>query len=210
MDRQDWDARYRAAEPVWGLEPNRWVVRECAGLPPGRALDLAAGEGRNAIWLAERGWQVTAVDFSAVALERGRTLAAARPPGTADRLTWVTADVLTHTPDPAGYDLVLVAYLQVPAADRRAALRAAAGALAPGGTLLVVGHHSANPAEGVGGPQDPRVLFTPEDVLADLDGLGLAVDRAERALRAVAAPDGHGAAGTAIDALARLHRPLGG
>ncbi|GAA1085947.1 class I SAM-dependent methyltransferase [Kitasatospora arboriphila] len=207
MDSQDWDERYRATEQLWGVEPNRWVVRECEELPAGRALDLAAGEGRNSIWLAERGWRATAVDFSAVALDRGRALAATRPAGTADRIDWVHADVLAHTAEPAGYDLALVAYLQLPAADRRTALRRAAEALAPGGTLLVVGHDSLNLTEGTGGPQDPRVLFTPDDVLDDLAGTGLESVRAERVRRTVAAPDGHGTAGEAIDALVRLHRP---
>ncbi|MEV6208459.1 class I SAM-dependent methyltransferase [Kitasatospora sp. NPDC051914] len=208
MDSQEWDARYRVTEQLWGVEPNRWVVRECADLPPGRALDLAAGEGRNSIWLAERGWHATAVDFSAVALHRGRALAATRPGGTADRIDWVHADVLTHTPEPGGHDLVLVAYLQIPADDRRTALRSAAGALAPGGTLLVVGHDTANLTEGVGGPQDPRVLFTPADVLADLAGLGLETVRAEQVRRSVAAPDGRGTTGEAVDALVRLRRPV--
>jgi SAM-dependent methyltransferase len=207
MDRQDWDARYRAAELLWGAEPNRRLVRECADLPPGRALDLAAGEGRNAIWLAGRGWRVTALDFSAVALERGRALAAAGPPGAADRITWTVADARTAEPVPGGYDLVLVAYLHLPAAGRRAALRHAADGLAPGGTLLVIGHDSTNLTEGVGGPQDPAVLFAPDDVLADLAGAGLTTVRAERVHRTVPAPDGHGTAGRAVDALVRMRRP---
>src|SRR5207244_12631949 len=74
MDATAWDERYRSAELVWGVRPNRWVERELADLPPGRALDLACGEGRNALWLAARGWQVTAVDFSAVALDKARAL----------------------------------------------------------------------------------------------------------------------------------------
>lgn len=207
MDSQAWDARYRTVDPVWGEAPNRWVVRECEDLPPGEALDLAAGEGRNSIWLVGRGWQAVAVDFSEVALERGRALASALPEEYADRIAWVHADVLTHTPVRDGFDLVLVVYLQLPAADRRTALQLAAASLAPRGTLLVVGHDTSNLTEGVGGPQDARVLFTPEDVLADLDGLGLETVRAERVRRAVPAPDGHGTAGEAVDALVRMHRP---
>ena len=77
MEREQWDERYRADELIWKVEPNRFLVEEVAGLVPGRALDLACGEGRNALWLAERGWQVTAVDFSAVGLEKARRLASA-------------------------------------------------------------------------------------------------------------------------------------
>ncbi|MCD0482392.1 methyltransferase domain-containing protein [Streptacidiphilus sp. ASG 303] len=213
MDQRDWDARYAAADLVWGAEPNRWVVRETAGLPPGRALDLAAGEGRNSIALAAAGWQVTAVDLSPVALDRGRRLAAAQPPGTADRITWVHADATAYTPEPAGYDLVILCFLHLPAADRRTVLDHAARALAPGGTLLVIGHDTSNLTEGVGGPQDPAVLFTPDDVLADLAGAGLEAVRAERLRRPVAPghargqDQGGGPAAEAVDALVRLRRP---
>src|SRR5690348_14293140 len=105
MDRAEWDRRYAGTELVWTAEPNRFVVQEVAGLPPGRALDLAAGEGRNAVWLAERGWAVTAVDFSAVGLDKARRLAAER----GVEAGWVVADVLEYVPEPGAYDLVLIA-----------------------------------------------------------------------------------------------------
>ncbi|HEX5569456.1 MAG TPA: class I SAM-dependent methyltransferase [Streptomyces sp.] len=206
MDSGAWDERYRAAELVWGAEPNRWVVRETEGLPPGRALDLAAGEGRNALWLAARGWRVTAVDFSAVALERGRRLAAGQPAPVRDRLDWVLADLSDHRPEPGAFDLVVVVYLHLPAAERRTVLRRAADATAPGGTLLVVGHDTTNLTEGTGGPQDPGVLFTPGDVVGDLTDAELRVLRAERVHRPVAGPAGEPA--RAVDALVRLYRPL--
>ncbi|MBO1418154.1 bifunctional 2-polyprenyl-6-hydroxyphenol methylase/3-demethylubiquinol 3-O-methyltransferase UbiG [Streptomyces sp. FH025] len=208
MDSQDWDDRYAASELVWGAAPNQWVVHELAGLAPGHALDLAAGEGRNAIWLAGRGWEVTGLDFSAVALERAERLTAELPDEIADRLTWRHGDARTFEAPAVGYDLVLVAYLQIPAEDRRTALRRAADALAPGGTLLVVGHDLSNLAGGVGGPQDPAVLFTPEDVLADLADRGLRTVRAERVRRTVGGEPGHkgGGEGVAIDALVRLER----
>ncbi|WP_316525823.1 class I SAM-dependent methyltransferase [Kitasatospora brasiliensis] len=218
MDSQDWDDRYAASELVWGVEPNRWVVREMAGHTPGHALDLAAGEGRNAIWLAAQGWEVTGLDFSAVALERAERLTAELPDEVADRLTWRHGDARTVEAPAAGYDLVLVAYLQLPAADRRDALRRAADALAPGGTLLVIGHDLSNLTEGVGGPQDPAVLFTPEDVLADLADHKLRTVRAERVHRTVGGESGHrageaGGAATgarvAVDALVRLERGAG-
>ncbi len=209
MDSHDWDARYGATELVWGTDPNRWVVRECAGLPAGRALDLAAGEGRNSIWLAAQGWQVTAVDYSQVAVERGRRLAAAGPPEVAGRLTWVRADALGYEPEPGGHDLVLLAYLHLPAAERRRVLAVAAAALAAGGTLLVVGHATANLTEGFGGPQDARVLYSPEDIVADLTEHGLRTVRAEHVHRPVTTADGtaDGTTVQAVDTLVRLERP---
>jgi SAM-dependent methyltransferase len=179
MEREDWDRRYGGTELLWRAEPNRFVAAELQGLPPGRALDLGAGEGRNAVWLAERGWRVTAVDFSAVALDKGRGLAQARGVS----VDWVLEDLRGYRPELAAYDLVLVAYLQLLPAERAAVLRGAVTALARHGTLLVVGHDLANLAEGVGGPQDPAVLYTPEAVVAELTGL--TVNRAGRVRRPV-------------------------
>ena len=197
MDAGTWDQRYAASELVWSREPNQFVAAELADLPPGTAVDLAAGEGRNAIWLARRGWRVTAVDFSQVALDKGRALAGDTT------VEWVCADATAWTPD-TPVDLVVAAYFQVPASERRAAVRAAFTSLAPGGTLLVVAHDSTNLDEGTGGPQDPAVLYTAEDVLADLDGLPLEVERAERVPRTVTAPGQPDA--TAYDALVRVVR----
>lgn len=200
MDAQAWDERYAASELVWSREPNATVASECAGLPPGRAVDLAAGEGRNAIWLAGRGWDVTAVDYSQVALDKGRRLAGDLP------VAWVCADATTWTG--AGLDLAVVAYLQLPAEQRRAAARNAVSALRPGGTLVWVAHDSTNLAEGTGGPQDPAVLMSAEDVVADVADLGVTVARAGRTAREVTTPDEHGGehARTAWDCLVRLTR----
>jgi SAM-dependent methyltransferase len=199
VDATTWDERYAASELVWGAGPNRWVAQELADAPPGRALDLACGEGRNAIWLAGRGWQVTGVDFSAAGLDKARALAArANPP---HPIRWVCADVLDYRPDQP-VDLVLMSYLQVVAAQRRTVARGAAAALAPGGILLVVAHDSANITEGTGGPQDPDVLYTGAEVADDLAGTGLDIDRAEAVERPV-----EGAPRPAIDVLFRAHRP---
>lgn len=177
VDNKAWDERYAAAELMWGAEPNRWFAAETGDLPAGRALDLAAGEGRNAIWLARHGWQVTAVDFSSVALERGRRLAAAEPdPALAERINWLAVDVLTYRPPAAAFSLVSVVYLQLPAQERRQVMRLAAEAVAPGGVLLVIGHDTTNLTEGVGGPQDAAVLFTPDDILADVVGTDIRTD----------------------------------
>lgn len=184
-----WDERYAAQPTVWGAGPNRWVEQELADATPGRALDLACGEGRNALWLDSLGWQVSAVDFSSVAIEKGRS----QPSG----VDWVVADVTTYE-SPTPVDFALMCYLQVPAADRRAVLNRAAEALVPGGRLLVVAHHTRNRTNGTGGPQDPAVLYGEDDVAAHLVHTGLTLESAAQVLRPVA-----GAHRPAIDLLVR-------
>ena len=205
MDAATWNARYAGSDLVWGAAPNLFVVAEFQGYPPGRALDIACGEGRNAIWLATRGWQATGIDFSPVGLDRAAELAA--DAGVADRVEFVVGDVVAGPLPPGPFDAVIVAYLQLPAPQRRAALRRAAQVVAPGGTLLVVGHDTTNLADGVGGPQDPAVLFTPEQVQADLADLpDLTTEKAERVRRPMATSDGQR---VAIDALVRARRTTG-
>ena len=163
---------------------------------PGGGLDLAWGEGRTALRRGARGLSGWALDWSAVGVEKGRAVA--------PDVDWQVGDALT-APLPTGLDLVVMAYFQVPAHERRTAVGRAVAALAPGGRFFVVAHDSTNLTEGTGGPQDPAVLYTAEDVLADLAGVGgLEVLRAERVPRAVPAPDGHGPAGTAWDSLVHL------
>jgi SAM-dependent methyltransferase len=198
MDQTAWDERYAGPELVWGSGPNCFVAEELATLPPGRAIDLGTGEGRNAIWLAERGFTVTAVDFSRVGLARAAGLAAERGVS----VDWVHADLVDYQPTPDGYDLVLIAYIQLPADSLTALARTAAAALAPGGMLLAVGHDRDNLARGHGGPKDPSVLWTPEAVTAGLGGL--TVQQAGQVVRTVATPDGDR---TAIDTLVRATRP---
>ncbi|QNE74345.1 methyltransferase domain-containing protein [Streptomyces finlayi] len=200
MDAASWDQRYQGSELVWKAEPNRFVEEELAGLEPtGRAVDLAAGEGRNAVWLAERGWEVDAVDFSAVALEKAERLAAGR----GVRLRTVRADLALWTPPGATYDLALIAYLHLPWAQMRQVLTQAADGLREGGTLLLVGHDAANPERGHGGPQDPRVLYTAEQV-ADLWRPYADILRAEAVTRPV--PGTEGGSRRAVDALVRAVR----
>jgi SAM-dependent methyltransferase len=200
VDSQQWDERYSAAEFVWATGPNQFVAAELADLPPGRAIDLAAGEGRNTVWLAERGWRVTAVDFSRVGLEKGRRLSAARGVDGA-QVEWVVADLCDYQPEPGGYDLALIAYLQVGPKARATVLGRAAAALAPGGTVFIVAHDLTNLTEGTGGPQDPEVLYTPEAVRAELPGLRIL--RAERVRRTVTRDDGPA---TAVDTLVHAIR----
>jgi site-specific DNA-methyltransferase (adenine-specific) len=196
VDRQQWDERYSGAEFEWSVHPNQFVAAELAGLPPGRA----AGEGRNSVWLAERGWSVTAVDFSRVGLDKGRRLSAARGVD-GGQVDWVVADLSDYEPARDAFELVLIAYLQVDAVLRARVLAGAAAALAPGGTLLVVGHDLTNLTEGTGGPQSPDVLYTPEAIAADLPGLRIL--RADRVRRSV---ERDGGTATAIDTLVRAER----
>src|SRR4051794_14283844 len=211
MDAREWDEKYAASELVWSATPNQFVAAELADLPPGRALDLAAGEGRNALWLADRGWDVTAVDFSLVGLDKGRALLERHPGGRDLHVDWVHADVLSYETGPVPYDLALVTYLQLVADERRTAVRRAFGALREGGTFFLVAHDATNLTEGTGGPSDPDVLFTAEEVLGDLDGERFDVVRAERVARPVPSgepADEHGGSAglTAYDALVRLVR----
>jgi len=199
MDREEWNRRYGGSDLLWTARPNRFLVAEVADLEPGRALDIACGEGRNAVWLAEQGWRVTGVDFSDVALEKASRLAEAR----AVAPEWLQADLLDFRAEPRAFELVIVFYLQLSGTPRRTILRAAADAVAPGGTLLLVAHDSSNLEHGHGGPQDPAALYTAGDVVADLDGTGLEIERAELVKRPVETPAGER---TALDALVRARR----
>ncbi|MEO7125494.1 MAG: class I SAM-dependent methyltransferase [Nakamurella sp.] len=176
-----WDDRYREPGLVWGGAPNRFVAEYLADVPAGRAVDLACGQGRNAIYLAERGWTVTGVDFSEVAVDRARELA--------PNVTWVCADIATFEPDPV--DLAILIYSHLPTAQRRNVLRHAAAALRPGGRLFVVGHNTRNIAEGAGGPQNPDILYTPTDLIDDLGKVApdLLVEVAAEPLRDVLGAD---------------------
>jgi SAM-dependent methyltransferase len=187
----DWDERYGERQQ-WSAEPNRLVAELLTGVPTGDAVDLAAGEGRHALWLAGLGWRVTAVDFSAVGLARGRA-----QPG-AEAVEWVVGDVLEWTAPPAAQDLVLVAYLHLPVDETVGLLTRAVDWLRPGGRLLVLGHDVENLTAGVGGPQEPEILHSVErlaPVAARLD-----LDRLEQVRRETPA-------GTALDTLLWGRRP---
>ncbi|SNR81498.1 MFS transporter [Actinomadura mexicana] len=183
-----WDSRYSEHHHIWSGEPNAVLVQEAAGLEPGTALDLGCGEGADAVWLARRGWRVTAVDISGVALERAAGHAAEA--GVADRVDWQCRDLAASFPE-GSYDLVSAQFLHSPAdMPREEVLRAAAAAVAPGGVLLVVGH--AGPP-----PWDPDAhpgvhLPTPDEVLESLalpDG-DWEVLRSDEHERVQTAPDG--------------------
>ncbi len=197
-----WDERYAASHQVWSANPNAEVEAIVGGWKPdragqdrrgGRALDLGAGEGRHAVWLASLGWRVTAVDFSAVGLGKGEAEASRR----GQRVDWVVADVRSWQP-PEGqlFDLVLVAYLHLP----EDVLSRASRWLAPGGALVIVGHALRNLTEGVGGPSDASLLHTVEDLRAA--SAGLEVERCEEVVRPTEGGD-------AIDAVLVARRPAG-
>ena len=195
MQRDDWDRRYAAVENLWATRPNRFLVAEAQDLPPGRALDLACGEGQNAIWLATLGWEVTGVDYSEVAITKAR--ARAERDGVAVEFT--SADLVEYDPAPAAYDLVLVLYLHIPSAERGAVHAKASAAVAPGGTFLLLGHDLANAMEGVGGPSDRDLLYTADEIAAELPDLE--IEKATIVLRDVDGEDRD-----AIDTIVRARR----
>ncbi|RVW09356.1 class I SAM-dependent methyltransferase [Prescottella agglutinans] len=201
MDAQDWDERYSQAEMVWGTPPNPVVVEYATSLPAGRALDLACGEGRHALWLATRGWRTTGVDFSSVAIEKARQIATQAPRSVRERLDYVVDDITSPDAldDPQGYDLVLMIFVHLERTQRRALVSHVIDALKPEGILMILGHDAINLTQGVGGPPDPEILYTPEDLKDDLDGR-LDVTVAERRHR-----DVEGC--TAIDALLVARKP---
>jgi SAM-dependent methyltransferase len=179
--RRHWDRRHAAHVPIESGEPDPILARYAGDLVPGRALDLACGDGRNAIWLARHGWRVTGVDFSSVALDRARQLAAAA----GVEVEWQPHDLLQWLPPEGAYELVALVYLHLPRPERRIVLSRAARAVAPAGRLLVVGHHRRNREEGHGGPQDERVLYTAEELAGEVPGL--VVERAETVVQEDAA-----------------------
>ena len=198
MDSAGWDERYSTSELIWTGRANQFVEAHLTDLEPGTAIDLGAGEGRNAVWLASRGWTVTAVDFSQVGLDKAQQLAAEH---SVDIVT-VQADVTTWQPD-SQVDLVVLSYLQLPADQQRSVLEHAATWLTPGGTLFVIAHDRSNVERGHGGPPSADVCYSVDDTVAALAGLD--VTTAEVAERPVETPDG---TKIALDTLVIAQRPL--
>jgi SAM-dependent methyltransferase len=200
MKSQDWDERYRSHDLVWGKEPNQFVRQQCEHLPVGYALDLACGEGRNSLWLAQLGWRVHGQDFSPVAIERARQLTEAEHPLVRERISWEVADLTTTTLPANRFDLVLISYVHLAAEHWGQLLTGAARAVRPGGRVLVVGHDRRNITEGVGGPQDATLLTTPEEVANALRMEGMTIEIAHTVPRQT--PEG-----TALDTLVLAMRP---
>ncbi len=201
MDSTGWDERYAGSDYVWTVKVNQFVERYLAELEPGSAIDLGAGEGRNAVWLAQRGWRVIAVDFSEAGLDKGRRLAADHDVSAA--IEFVRADATTWQPaEPA--DLVVLSYLQLPGGAQRTVIEHAASWLRPGGIVFVIAHDRSNVEHGYGGPPSEEVCY---DVDRTVEAVGeLEVLTAEIAERHVDTPDGER---TALDTLVIARRPSG-
>jgi SAM-dependent methyltransferase len=197
--REFWEGRYRAGAEegasLWGAAPNGWIAEQAAALPPGLAVDVGAGEGRNAFWLAERGWRVVATDFAPTAVagmrDRAARSGAAVEAVVADATTW-------RSPEPA--DLAVLCYLQLEPDALAAAIGAAAAGLAPGGTLLGIWHDREDVARGLGGTMTPTIRTTPEETAAAATAAGLEIVRSGRRDREVAG-------GLACDCLLVARRP---
>jgi SAM-dependent methyltransferase len=195
--RIQWDTRHQAGD-FEGEGPNPTLLLGASGLPRGTALELAAGSGTNAVWLAAQGWRTTAVDWSPVGLANGR----AKADAAGVSVEWLERNLFDWTPPARSLDLVVIVYLHVPPDERRPIYAGAAAAVAPGGRLLVIGHDRLNATEGEGGP-DPQRLFTADEIAADLLAAdpSLEVERAE-VVRRVPSP------GRApIDSLLIVRRP---
>lgn len=200
MQVDDWNRRYASDDFIWSINPNGFLAQHARQLTPGRALDLAAGECRNAVWLASQGWSVEAVDFAQQGLEKGQRLAQARL--VAERIRLVAADLNDYIPAEQAFDLVTLVYLQLPWCELAPIILRAARAVAPGGTLLLIAHHTQNLTHGYGGPRYAEVLYTAEQV-AMLVESELQVECAEQLQRPVNTAEG---TRYAIDCLVRAKR----
>ena len=202
-----WDARYSSAHSLWSGNPNHHLVAEVggpSGLAPGMALDAGTGEGADAIWLAERGWQVTAVDVSGVALGRAAEHAAKAGDDVAARIRWLREDLIEWTPPERAFDLVTSQYIHLPGALRHTFFARLAAAVRAGGTLLVVGHHPSDLDTTLRRPNHPELLFTGDELAADLGGDGWEIVTNAVAERETTDPDGRPV--TAHDTVFRARR----
>jgi SAM-dependent methyltransferase len=163
-DHASWEERYSSAATLWSGRVNPPLATEAADLTPGRALDVGCGEGADTLWLAGRGWQATGLDWSTTALDRAAEHAA--DAGLTDRVTWLQADIATWSPPPAAFDLVTVHFLHPEAALRHELVPRLASAVAPGGTLLWVGHGYDEERAALWGADR---FATAAEVAADLD-----------------------------------------
>lgn len=186
FEQESWDERYGSEGRTWSGRPNAVLVAEAADLAPGRAVDLGCGEGGDAIWLAERGWQVTAIDFSEAGLRKAEAHAEER--GVADRIELRRADLRTWTPAGEQWDLVTSCFLHLLDDGMPRAVAQMADAVAPGGRLLVAGHHPDDAHTGLRWSL-PGVMLTAEQLAAAVDPERFEIRTEER--RRHEARDGH-------------------
>ncbi len=187
-----WDGRYGSRSELWSGQPNSQLLVHASKLRPGTALDVGCGEGADAIWLAERGWHVTALDVSPVALRRGASRAVEVGAAVAQRIDWVQADLLAWDgPERTSYDLVSAQFMHLPKEPREAMFGRLAASVAPGGTLLIVGHHPSDLQTAARRPPLPELFFTASEVAASLDphAWEILVDAAPE--RSTTDPQGH-------------------
>ncbi|MEE4025936.1 class I SAM-dependent methyltransferase [Gordonia sp. PKS22-38] len=175
----EWDERYSSSDRLWTADVNPALIAEISDVAPGTALDVGSGEGADARWLADRGWQVLAIDISQVAIDRAREM------DPRESTTWLQADLTTDAIPGRDFGLVSLQYFPVPRSDE-ATMRRILDAVGPGGRLLVVSHE----AEGIRAHgRNPDDYFQPADVAALLGG-GWTVLTDETRERGVAAGGG--------------------
>ena len=203
--REFWDDRYSGASQLWSGNPNHQLVAQLTDLTPGEALDAGCGEGADAIWLAGRGWQVTAVDVSPVALGRGAAEAARRGAEVAARITWQPADLLSWVPPAERFDLVSAQFMHLPRPAYADLMARLATGVRPGGTLLVVGHHPDDLHHNLGRKEQLESHFVAaEDLAATLGAQGWEIGFAGAVTRPQADLDGQTV--TATDSVLRAIR----
>ncbi|MCU1680321.1 MAG: putative reductase [Amycolatopsis sp.] len=188
FDEVFWEERYRSTTAVWSGNPNAQLVAEASDLPAGAALDVGCGEGADTLWLASRGWQVTAVDFSTVALQRAA--AKAEELGIGERVDWVHTDVVDWTPAVGCFDLVSAQFMHLPAQQRDVLYARLAASVAPGGSLVIVGHHPSHMHSAMDRPEMRGMFFTGEDLAAALDPAEWDVVAVDARSRPAIDPDG--------------------
>lgn len=198
LDAGFWDKRYRERDAAWSGEPNDRIVDAVASVAPGVALDIACGDGADAIWLAEHSWRVTATDISSVALERGHAN------DRTGRVEWLQADLLEWTPAAATYDFVSAHFVHFASPEREKIFRAIAAAVRSGGTLLIVGHHPSDLRTTAGRWPMPEFYYTADAIAELLEPAGWEILEASAAPRSAVDPTG--ATITVHDAVLRARR----
>lgn len=190
LTQEFWEARYRSSDQVWSGNPNPRLVEQVSDLAPGSALDVGCGEGADVIWLAARGWRVTGIDVSTVALDRAAHFAAQAGTDVAGRITWEQADILSWDPAPRQFDLVSAQFIQLPVSLRESLHRRLAAAVRPGGTLLIVGHHPSDLETSAKRWKLVEFMYTAEQLTTVLDPADWQIDVTATQARQAVDPDG--------------------